>query len=68
MNFRVFFSTLLNPQKLIQKTLPIQSYAQINQGYGAMPLATQFDQQQLQQIQQLQQLQQLQPVTPAGKI
>jgi hypothetical protein len=62
------YGTLLNPQKLIQKTLPIQSYAQINQGYGAMPLATQFDQQQLQQIQQLQQLQQLQPVTPADTL
>jgi hypothetical protein len=45
----------------VQKSLPIQSYGQVSQGYGGMPLISQFDQQQ-------QQVPQAPVLTPAGKI
>jgi hypothetical protein len=39
---------------IMQKTLPVQSYGQISQGYGAVPIISQFDQQiQVQPVQTL---------------
>jgi len=45
----VFFSTLLGGPIVTQKTLPVQSYGQVSQGYGGTPLIPQLDQQQPQQ-------------------
>jgi hypothetical protein len=51
------YGTSFPASTIIQKTLPVQNYGQVNQGYGAMPFTPQFDQQQVQPVQPVQQVQ-----------
>jgi hypothetical protein len=50
-NLQGAYGTSLGAPTLSQKTLPVQSYGQVSQGYGAVPFIPQFDQQQVQQVQ-----------------
>jgi hypothetical protein len=51
------YGTSFPASTITQKTLPVQNYGQVNQGYGAMPFIPPFDQQQVQPIQPVQQVQ-----------
>jgi hypothetical protein len=51
------YGTSFPASTIMQKTLPVQNYGQVNQGYGAMPFIPQFDQQQVQPVQPVQQVQ-----------